>query len=135
MCVGDDQRPWMLGPAADHNTGGGMGDNDTFTTVYRQQVGAALDRLGIRVLVLAIQDPSFPPLPGADTGRGSPYSAAGLRLLRFARALGFNAVQFGPQAETHGKRLALRHTLFSRSTLPIALDRLVEEGLLPARGA
>ena len=108
-----------------------MGDNDRFTTVYRQLVGAALSRLGIRALVFAVQEPSFPPLPGADTGRGSPYSAAGLRLLRFARALGFNAVQFGPQGETsRGNASPYDSTIFSRSTLSIALDRLVEEGLL-----
>jgi 4-alpha-glucanotransferase len=108
-----------------------MGDNYRFTTVYRQHVGAALHRLGIRVLVFALQEPSFPPLSGADTGRGSPYSAAGLRLLRFARALGFNAVQFGPQGETsRGNDSPYDSTIFSRSTLSIALDRLVEEGLL-----
>ena len=108
-----------------------MGDNDTFTTVYRQHVEAALHRLGIRVLVFALQDPSFPVLPGADTGRGSPYSAAGLRLLRFARALGFNAVQFGPQGETsRGNASPYDSTIFSRSTLSIAHDRLVDEGLL-----
>jgi 4-alpha-glucanotransferase len=108
-----------------------MGDNDTFTTIYRQHVEAALHRLGIRVLVFAIQEPSFPPLSGADTGRGSPYSAAGLRLLRFVRALGFNAVQFGPQGETsRGNASPYDSTIFSRSTLSIALDRLVDEGLL-----
>ena len=108
-----------------------MGDNDTFTTVYRQHVGVALHRLGIRVLVFALQDPSFPALPGVDTGRGSPYSAAGLRLLRFVRALGFNAVQFGPQGETsRGNASPYDSTIFSRNTLSIALDRLVEEGLL-----
>ena len=108
-----------------------MGNNDTFTTVYRQHVEAALHRLGIRVLVFALQDPSFPPLPEADTGRGSPYSTAGLRLLRFVRALGFNAVQFGPQGETsRGNASPYDSTVFSRSTLSIALDRLVEEGLL-----
>jgi hypothetical protein len=64
-----------------------MGDNERFTNVYRQHVGAALDRLGIRVLVFAIQESGFPPRSGVDTGRGSPYSAAGLRLLRFVRAL------------------------------------------------
>src|SRR5262245_55069774 len=108
-----------------------MGDNDTFTTVYRQHVEAALQRLGIRVLVFAIQDPSFPPLPGADTGRGSPYSAAGLHLLRFARALGFNAVQFGPQGvTTRGNASPYDSTVFSRNTLSIALDRLVDARLL-----
>jgi 4-alpha-glucanotransferase len=111
--------------------GVGIGDNDTFTTIYRQHVEAALHRLGIRVLVFAFQEPSFPALPGADTGRGSPYSAAGLRLLRFVRALGFNAVQFGPQGETSwGNASPYDSTIFSRSTLSIALDRLVEEGLL-----
>jgi 4-alpha-glucanotransferase len=81
--------------------------------------------------VFAFQEPSFPALPGADTGRGSPYSAAGLRLLRFVRALGFNAVQFGPQGETSwGNASPYDSTIFSRSTLSIALDRLVEEGLL-----
>ena len=115
----------------DYDPGVDMGNNDTFTTVYRQHVEAALHRLGIRVLVFALQDPSFPPLPEADTGRGSPYSTAGLRLLRFVRALGFNAVQFGPQGETsRGNASPYDSTIFSRSTLSIALDRLVEEGLL-----
>jgi 4-alpha-glucanotransferase len=103
----------------------------TFTTAYRQHVGAALQRLGIRAFVFAIHDASFPAVPGADTGRGSPYSAAGLRLLRFARALGFNAVQFGPQGATsRGNASPYDGTVFSRNTLSIALDRLVDEGLL-----
>jgi 4-alpha-glucanotransferase len=103
----------------------------TFTTAYRQHVSAALHRLGIRAFVFAIHDASFPAVPGADTGRGSPYSAGGLRLLRFARTLGFNAVQFGPQGATsRGNASPYDGTIFSRDTLSIALDRLVDEGLL-----
>src|SRR5262249_24092909 len=98
---------------------------------YRQHVSAALHRLGIRAFVFAIHDASFPAVPGADTGRGSPYSAAGLRLLRFARTLGFNAVQFGPQGATSRCNASpYDGTIFSRDTLSIALDRLVDEGLL-----
>lgn len=103
----------------------------TFTMAYRRHVREALQRLSIQGLVLAIHDASFPAVPGADTGRGSPYSAAGLRLLRFARALGFDAVQLGPQGETSpGNASPYDGTIFSRSTLSIALDGLVDEGLL-----
>lgn len=60
-----------------------------------------------------------------------PTLQVGLRLLRFARALGFNAVQFGPQGETsRGNASPYDSTIFSRSTLSIAHDRLVDEGLL-----
>ena len=106
--------PKCAGTAVDHDTGVCMGDNDTFTTVYRQHVGAALHRLGIRVLVFALQEPSFPPLPGADTGRGSPILCGGAAptALR-ARAWLQRRTVRAPGRNVTGERLALRrHHLF-----------------------
>ncbi|WP_437814277.1 4-alpha-glucanotransferase [Sorangium sp. So ce1078] len=95
----------------------------------RGLVRAALKLLGIRNLVLAIHDPSFPSDDAEDTGRGSPYSEGGRRFLRFARDLGFNGIQLGPQGETSADNASpYDGTIFSRSTLSIALARLAEDG-------
>lgn len=89
----------------------------------------ALRLLGIRNLVLAIHDPSFPSEDAEDTGRGSPYTEGGRRFLRFARDLGFNGIQLGPQGETSADNASpYDGTIFSRSTLSIALAPLTEEG-------
>ncbi|MGK3967251.1 4-alpha-glucanotransferase [Sorangium sp. So ce118] len=95
----------------------------------RELVRAALQLLGIRNLVLAIHDPSFPSEDAEDTGRGSPYTEGGRRFLRFARDLGFNGIQLGPQGETSADNASpYDGTIFSRSTLSIALARLAEDG-------
>ncbi|WP_438007766.1 4-alpha-glucanotransferase [Sorangium sp. So ce321] len=95
----------------------------------RELVRAALQLLGIRNLVLAIHDPSFPSEDAEDTGRGSPYTEGGRRFLRFARDLGFNGIQLGPQGETSADNASpYDGTIFSRSTLSIALARLAEAG-------
>lgn len=95
----------------------------------RGLVEAALRLLGIRNLVLAIHDPSFPSDDAEDIGRGSPYTEGGRRFLRFVRDLGFNGVQLGPQGETSADNASpYDGTIFSRSTLSIALARLVEGG-------
>ncbi|WP_438017920.1 4-alpha-glucanotransferase [Sorangium sp. So ce315] len=95
----------------------------------RELVRAALQLLGVRNLVLAIHDPSFPSEDAEDTGRGSPYTEGGRRFLRFARDLGFNGIQLGPQGETSADNASpYDGTIFSRSTLSIALARLTEEG-------
>jgi len=96
-------------------------------------VAEALRVLGKRTLAFGIHDPSFPSRPEDDVGRGSPYAEGGVELLRFVRELGFNAVQLGPQGETSlGNRSPYDATLFSRSTLSIALRPLVEARLLDA---
>jgi 4-alpha-glucanotransferase len=101
------------------------------TSAYRSCVRAALRALGVRQLVLAIHDASFPSQPAADTGRGSPYAEGGERFLTFVRDLGFDGVQLGPQGETTVDNPSpYDATIFSRSTTSLALDKLVMEGLL-----
>ena len=88
----------------------------------------ALRLLGIRNLVLAIHDASFPGTPDEDTGRGSPYTHGGLGFLRFVRELGFNGILLGPQGQTtEANASPYDGTVFSKSTLSIALHRLVDE--------
>lgn len=94
-----------------------------------RDVAEALRILGVRNLVLAIHDPSFPGAPGQDTGRGSPYSEGGLRFLRFVRELGFNGILLGPQGQiTEANPSPYDGTVFSKSTLSLALHRLTAEG-------
>jgi 4-alpha-glucanotransferase len=59
------------------------------------EVRASLKKLGVERFVLGVHVSSFP--AGAfDTGYGAPLSREGERVLRFAAALGFNALQLGP---------------------------------------
>ncbi|MEP6655540.1 MAG: 4-alpha-glucanotransferase [Myxococcales bacterium] len=101
----------------------------------------ALSALGVRRLVLAIHDQSFPSTPDEDIGRGSPYSKGARQLLEFVRAAGFDGVQLGPQGDTAlDNPSPYDGALFSKSTLSIALGTLPEEtdwselceGLLPS---
>jgi 4-alpha-glucanotransferase len=95
---------------------------------YRRHVTAALAALNVRNLVLSIHDPSFPSAPEEDLGRGSPYSEGGLRFLEFARELGFNGIQFGPQGQTSEDNPSpYDGTLFSRNVLNVALASLTHE--------
>jgi 4-alpha-glucanotransferase len=99
-------------------------------------VREALRVLDVRKLVLGIQDPSFPSEDADDSGRGTPCSPVGLGLLRFARDLGFDGIQLGPQGETAETDASpYGGTIFSRSILSISLLRLVRDpewlGLLP----
>ena len=83
-------------------------------------VAAALAALGKRRLVLAIHDASFPGTPGADPGRGSPYSAAAADFVRWVRGLGFDGLMLGPQGMTSRDNPSpYDGTLFSRNTLNI----------------
>ena len=92
-------------------------------------VRAALAALGIDRLVLGIHDASFPGDPGDDPGRGSAASAGGARLLAFARALGFDAIQLGPAGQTSASNASpYDGTAFSRNVLSIALRELTEPG-------
>ncbi len=95
---------------------------------YRRHVTAALAALNVRNLVLSIHDPSFPSAPGEDLGRGSPYSEGGMRFLEFARELGFNGIQLGPQGQTSEDNPSpYDGTLFSRNVLNVALASLTHE--------
>jgi 4-alpha-glucanotransferase len=91
-------------------------------------IAAALDLLDKRRLVLSIHDASFPGQPGEDLGRGSPYSRGGLGFLRFARGLGFDGVQLGPQGQTSRSNASpYDGTIFSRNLLSVDLHALAEE--------
>ncbi len=88
-------------------------------------VTKALGLLGKRRLALAIHDSCFPAAPGADIGRGSPYGQAAREFLAFARRLGFDTVQFGPQGQTgRDDPSPYLGTLFSRNVLNLDLASL-----------
>ncbi|AKT37259.1 4-alpha-glucanotransferase [Chondromyces crocatus] len=96
---------------------------------HRTLITEALRALNIKRLVLALHDPSFPSEAEEELGRGSPCTAGGQRFLRFAAALGFNAVQLGPQGELSPDNPSpYDGALFARSTLSIALAPLTEPG-------
>lgn len=63
-------------------------------------IRAALETLGVRRMLLAIHDVSFPANPDEDLGRGSSATAAAERLFGYARGLGFTGIQLGPQGQT-----------------------------------
>ncbi len=94
-------------------------------------IDSALRLLGIRRFALAIHDASFPSTPEEDIGRGSPYSRGGLEFLRFARSLGFNAVQLGPQGRTtRNDPSPYDSCIFSKSILSLAALTLAEDNHL-----
>jgi 4-alpha-glucanotransferase len=91
-------------------------------------VSEALSQLGIKRLVLAIHDQSFPSLEEEEIGRGSPYSAGARKFLHFISSLGFNAVQFGPQGKTTANNPSpYDATLFSKNELSIGLYALAHD--------
>ena len=96
----------------------------------RELVRQACEALGIRRLVLGVHDAALP--AGADDlGRGAPLSAGGRAFLRFAADLGFDGLQLGPQGETSAVNASpYDGTIFSRSTLSIAVAPLVEAGMV-----
>ncbi|MCB1904587.1 MAG: 4-alpha-glucanotransferase [Gammaproteobacteria bacterium] len=84
------------------------------------EITDALALLAKDRLVLAIHDSCFPAVAGEDIGRGSPYGRGGQGLLRFARELGFDGIQFGPQGQTsRDDPSPYDGTLFSRNILSI----------------
>ncbi|MBS1122296.1 MAG: 4-alpha-glucanotransferase [Deltaproteobacteria bacterium] len=94
-----------------------------------EPVDAALARLGVRRLLLAIHDTSFPSDLDEDVGRGSPATRAAGRLLRYARSLGFTGIQLGPQGQTSRDNASpYDGTIFSRHLGTIALHSLREGG-------
>lgn len=93
----------------------------------RELAHAALRALGIERLVLAIHDASFPSAAGEDIGRGSPYARGGHAFIDFARELGFDGLQLGPQGQTSfANPSPYDGSAFSKSILAIALSELTE---------
>ena len=88
-------------------------------------IADGLARLGVRRMLLAIHDASFPSDPDEDTGRGSPATRAAARLMAYAHGLGFTGLQFGPQGQTSRDNPSpYDGTLFSRHLGTLALDAL-----------
>lgn len=86
---------------------------------------AALRALGNQRLVLAIHDVSFPSAAGEDMGHGSPYSEGGHAFVTFARQLGFDGIQLGPQGQTSlGNPSPYDGSVFSKSHLSVGLAEL-----------
>lgn len=93
----------------------------------------ALERLGVRRMVVAIHDASFPSDEGEDIGRGAPFSGGGRRLFDLFAALGFDGVQLGPQGEVSRDNASpYDATIMSRSMLSLGLAPFVERGWLEA---
>jgi hypothetical protein len=82
----------------------------------------ALRELGVKRLLLAIHDISFPSDPDEDIGRGAPTTRAAARLLAYARSLGFTGIQLGPQGQTEpGNPSPYDSTIFARHLATIAI--------------
>lgn len=82
-----------------------------------------LARLGVRRMLLAIHDVSFPSDPDEDIGRGSPATRAATRLFTYARELGFTGIQLGPQGQTaRANPSPYDSTIFSRHIGNIHVD-------------
>jgi 4-alpha-glucanotransferase len=91
-----------------------------------QQAARAV--LGIRTVAFGIHDAAFPADDEEDVGRGSPYARGARRLLEWAAAIGFDAVQLGPQGATAAPDDSpYDAAIFARSPLSIAAARLAEE--------
>jgi 4-alpha-glucanotransferase len=87
-----------------------------------------LRALGVRRLVLGIHDQSFPSTADEDIGRGSPYGNGARQLFAFARRLGFDGVQLGPQGETAlSNPSPYDGALFTKNVMSMALGSLVED--------
>lgn len=101
-------------------------------------IAAALAELGVRRMLLAIHDVSFPADPDEDIGRGSPSTRAAQRFLEFAKDLGFTGIQLGPQGQTSRDNPSpYDGTIFSRHVATIALGSFAPggpyEGLVDGR--
>ena len=84
------------------------------------EISDALALLGKDRLVLAIHDASFPAIPEENIGRGSPYGRGGREFIHFARTLGFDGIQLGPQGQTsRDDPSPYDGTLFSKNILSI----------------
>ncbi len=81
----------------------------------------ALSALGVRRMALILFDAALPRPANADWGAGSAYTETARDLFRYARELGFNAIQLGPQgAPSRDNPSPYDSSIFSRN--PLALD-------------
>ena len=95
-----------------------------------------LARLGVKRLLLAIHDTSFPSDPDEDIGRGSSATRAAFRLFAYAKGLGFTGIQLGPQGQTsRANPSPYDGTIFSRHlgnisvhSLDVACEPLARSG-------
>lgn len=86
-------------------------------------VRAALGELGVKHLLFAIHDASFPSDPDEDIGRGAPGTRASARLVAFLARLGFTGIQLGPQGQTaRDNPSPYDGTIFSRAIESIPLS-------------
>lgn len=88
-------------------------------------IAGKLAALGVKRMLLAIHDVSFPADADEDIGRGSPSTRASERLYRYAAALGFTGIQLGPQGQTSRDNPSpYDGTIFSRHLGNISLHAL-----------
>ena len=93
-----------------------------------REITEALGLLGKDRLVLAIHDASFPAVTEEDMGRGSPYGRGGREFIHFARSLGFDGIQLGPQGVTsRDDPSPYDGTLFSKNILSIDWPAVVRD--------
>jgi 4-alpha-glucanotransferase len=88
-----------------------------------------LTQLGVKRLLLAIHDTSFPSDLDENIGRGSPATKAATRLFAYARRLGFTGIQLGPQGQTSRSNPSpYDGTIFSRHIGNIGIASLRKGG-------
>ncbi|MEO6777099.1 MAG: 4-alpha-glucanotransferase [Kofleriaceae bacterium] len=94
-------------------------------------IASKLERLGVKRLLLAIHDVSFPSDPDEDIGRGAPSTRAAGRLMGLANQLGFTGLQLGPQGQTSRDNPSpYDATIFSRHTATISIAAYRATGLV-----
>jgi len=94
-------------------------------------IARGLDQLGVRRLLLAIHDVSFPSDPDEDIGRGAPTTKAAGRFMAYAKELGFTGLQLGPQGQTsRANPSPYDATIFSRHTATISIAAFRASGLV-----
>ncbi|HEY7775874.1 MAG TPA: 4-alpha-glucanotransferase, partial [Kineobactrum sp.] len=92
-----------------------------------QAIVEALGLLGKQRFSLAIHDSCFPQDSADDIGRGSPYGSGARTFFAFARGLGFDAIQLGPQGQTGRENPSpYDGTLFSRNSLNLDFGALAD---------
>lgn len=95
----------------------------------QELIAGALAELGVRRMLLAIHDVSFPSDPDEDLGRGAPSTGAAARLLAFAAQHGFTGLQLGPQGQTSRDNPSpYDGTIFSRHIGSISVASLRPDG-------
>ncbi len=88
-------------------------------------IASDLARLGVKRMLLAIHDVSFPSDANEDVGRGSPATRAAERLYAYAASLGFTGIQLGPQGQTSRDNPSpYDGTIFSRHLGTLSLHSL-----------